>query len=275
LYLLRPEDLDATAPLEVRDLLGPLLGGAVRPHGVDVRLLRDGGVRVAVVNRAYVRDPANGWRQRPELDVIDIPPNGEAQIATRILSSRLCSANDVALQTPERMTVSLDRGVCVEDGRQPIGGPALAMATAEGAVRSAPAPTAFPNGLASAQGQVWVAGTLDRALSVAEGGRRVAMPGAPDNLTIDPQGRLVAALHPQLWRFAPHRYGWPLFDRAPSRIVRFDPAAGTLATLFDDPDGRFFSGATVAAVVGDRLVLGAVREPGLLVCPLATSGSRA
>lgn len=263
--------LDATslgqASIAVRDILGPALGAKGRPHGVDAQLLQNGMLRIAVVNRAFVRGESGTWRLRPEIDLLDVGTDG-ASVAARVLSARLCSANDVSLLEPDRVMVTLDRGVCIEDGRQPVGGPAMAIATTEGAVRTAPAPVGFPNGVVASAGETWMAGTLDRVLSTLDGGRRVAMLGAPDNLTSDPEGRLVAALHPQLWRFAPHRYGWWLFDRAPSRIVRFDPRRRTIATLFEDQTGMVFSGATVAAVVDKQLVLGGVREEGVLVCPL-------
>lgn len=255
---------------EPRELLGGLLPSVPRPHGIDVALAPNGAARVAVVNRAFVRDDAGRWRQRPEIVVVDMAPEG-ARFAARVLSPRLCRANDLAFQEPELLAVSLDRGACVEDGRQPVGGPAMAAATLEGSVRVAPSPVAFPNGVVSSFGKVWLAGTLESRLALLDGRRRVALPGSPDNLTTDTKGRLVAALHPQLWRFAGHRYGWWGFGRAPSRVVRFDPERGSLAVLFDDRDGNVFAGATAAAVVRNRLVLGAVREPGLLVCAMGAA----
>lgn len=266
LYLLPVSEL-GRSKAEVEDIFAQTLGAPGRPHGVDIQPLANGSWRIAVVNRAFGRGAFGAWRARPEIDLLDIG-DGEAQLTARILSSRLCSANDIIFSSSARVVATLDRGVCVEDGRSPVGGPALATATIDGAVRTVKAPVHFPNGIARVKGQTWISGTLDRVLSLDDASRKVALPGGPDNLTVDAKGRLVAALHPQIWRFAPYRYGWWPFTQAPSRIVRFDPQRGTLATLFDDADGRTFSGATTGVVTGDKLVLGGVREKGLLVCVL-------
>lgn len=251
----------------VEDLLAPKLGAPARPHGLDVRALEAGVVRVAVVNRAFVEDGRGGWRRRPEINLLDIGPDAAA-LAGRVLGPRLCRANDVAFQDADSLIVSFDRGVCVEDGREPVGGPALGLVGLDGSVARQDAPVRFPNGVAATPAAVWIAGTLDAQISTSDGARRIALPGAPDNLTLDPQGRIIAALHPQLWRFALYRFAWPGFDRAPSRIVRYDPQRGSLRVLFDDPGGAVFSGATGAVVVEDQLVVAGVRERGVLVCPL-------
>ncbi|MEO1001460.1 MAG: hypothetical protein AAFW69_12805, partial [Pseudomonadota bacterium] len=76
------------------------------------------------------------------------------------------------------------------------------------------------------------------------------------------EDRLPVALHPSLSRLALHRFGW--MGRAPSRVVRVED--GAVEVLFDDPRGRLYSAATVAAQQGDRLVIGSVTEDALLIC---------
>ena len=78
--------------------------------------------------------------------------------------------------------------------------------------------------------------------------------------------RLLAGVHPALWRLALYRYRWPGGARAPSRIVAADVTSGRSETLYDDPDGRPLSAATVAARSGGRLYVGSVADAGLLVC---------
>lgn len=267
LYALELEAL-AGDRAEVRDLLAPVLGAPARPHGLDVRALGQGVVRIAVVNRAFAANEHGGWTRRPEIDVLDRGPEG-VQLSARILGSRLCRANDLTFRDADSLLLSFDRGVCVEDGREPVGGPALGLVGLDGSISRQDSPLRFPNGVARTGGEVWVAGTLDGQIGAADGKRRVALPGAPDNLTLDARGRLIAAVHPQLWRFGLFRFAWPGFSRAPSRIVRYDPTRNSLRILFDDPGGETFSGATGAVAAENLLVIGGVREHGVLVCPLA------
>ena len=252
--------------LRVRDVLGPALPEAARPHGIDALALGDGKVRLGTINRAFLRDGDSGaWRMRPELEIVDISGAGMS-LVSRILSPSLCRANDVAFTGPQAVRVTLDRGICLGDGHPAVGGPAIAHVSIDGAVTTLPSPMAFPNGIAQIGEDVWIASTLKSQVAQLQGSRRVKMPGAPDNLTQDASGRLIIALHPQIWRFALHRLGWPGFAKAPSRIVRYDPRRGSMAILFDDPDGRIFSGATFGLMAEGKLVLGAIREPGVLVC---------
>lgn len=252
--------------LRARDLLGPLLPAPARPHGLDAIALPDGGVRLAIINRALLRSSeSRDWHLRAELEVVDVSPSGQS-LVSRILSPSLCSANDVAFSGAQSLQITLDRGVCLEDGRAPAGGPAIASVSLEGATNTRPAPAAFPNGAVQTDDALWLGSTTAGLLAQGDGQRRVKLPGAPDNLTQDDQQRLVIALHPQLWRFALHRYGWPGFSKAPTRIVRFDPERRSLAVMFDDPGGKTFSGATFGLMAEGNLVVGGIAERGLLIC---------
>lgn len=252
--------------LNVHDLLGAVLPARARPHGLDALALPDGRVRLAIINRALLQSAnSRDWHLRPELEVVDVSREG-VRLVSRILSPSLCSANDVAFADAETVQVTLDRGECLEDGHAPVGGPALARVTIDGATNTRPAPALFPNGAAYIGKALWIAATRQNLLVQGDNARRIKLPGAPDNLTLDNRNRLVIAVHPQLWRFGFHRYGWPGFNTAPTRIVRFDPERRSLAILFDDPEGRRFSGASVAVLAEGKLVLGGIRERGLLVC---------
>ncbi len=252
--------------LRVHDVLGEILPAPARPHGLDARALPGGDVRLAIINRAFLASTnSRVWHLRPELEIVDITASGP-RLISRILSPSLCSANDVAIVDAQTLRVTLDRGECLEDGHAPVGGPALATVTLDGATSTQRLSARFPNGVVQIGDQAWIASTTQNQVLQAGGPRRVTLPGAPDNLTLDGKGRLVIALHPQLWRFALHRYGWPGFANAPTRIVRFDPQRRSLAILFDDPEGKSFSGATFGLMAENKLVLGGIRVRGLLVC---------
>lgn len=265
LYALPLASLSAEGPLRVADLAGPALGAATRPHGIAFARGADGRARLALVARDAVRDEAGRWRLAPRAVVLAEDAGGGWRPERTAGGPALCHLNDVALTPGGRLLATLDRGPCPGEGRGalvelgPDGTPPRNLA---GGYR-------FANGLAfDADGRLWLAETRAARLRAPAGGLRRDLPGHPDNLALAPDGRLLVALHPSLLRLALHRYGWPLGGRAPSRIVALDPETARVTTLFDDPGGRVFPGATVAVIAGDRLVVGAVRAPGLLVCPL-------
>lgn len=264
-YAIEADQLHRSS-LRVHDLLGPLLPAPARPHGIDAVSLGADQVRLAIINRAVLRSRENrDWQLRAEVEIVDVSAMGES-LVSRILSPSLCSANDLAFRTPETLQITLDRGQCLEDGRAAVGGPALAIVSTDGATSTRPAAAAFPNGAAHIGNSFWFSSTTRGQLVSEDDQRRVNLPGAPDNLTLDAQARLIVALHPQLWRFAFYRHGWPGFSSAPTRIIRFDPARRSMAVLFDDATGRTFSGATFGLMAGSTLVMGGVRERGLLIC---------
>jgi len=257
LYLVPAAALAAHGPVRVTDLIAPALGQSSRPHGIDaVWIPDDTGPNLAAVVRNY-RHGRDGWRL--EASIVRLSPEGKAQVTPAPEE-----ANDVIWQPLGASKVSLDggRGFAAGKGRVVRLGEPGGPVTLRGALD-------FANGLAiDRAGRTWIAETrADRITDVASG-RQIALPGGPDNLTLAPDGRILAALHPSLVRYALHRFGWPGGDRAATRIVAVDPDSGATEVLLDDPDGATFSGATVAAQAGGFLVLGAVREPGLLVCPL-------
>ena len=128
----------------------------------------------------------------------------------------------------------------------------------------------YANGLARLDdGSIAMAATRERALLVLEGpgelkeGRRIALPGGPDNLTMSGD-KIVAAVHPSTMRLAAAlKLG---IGKAPSRVVKVDPANGFVDLLFDDPSGKTFAGATVAVERDGALILGSATDEGLLVC---------
>lgn len=250
---------------------------AVHPHGLDAT-----PHRTAAVLRLYRAGVAEGH-------AIGLLTRGGSRLIAGAATGRpLCAANDVALGR-DRLWVSLDRADCPGMSWRERVWPRPSGRVIE--VRSpggAAAPGAELGGLVHANGLVRLPGAPQR-LAVAETrarrialvdwpeetgegapaiARRLALPGAPDNLSVAADGRIVAAVVPSLLRFALYRFGWR--DRAPSRAVAVDPGTGAVEMLYDDPAGALFSGATVALWQGGRLVLGSARDAGLLVCEEGT-----
>lgn len=266
LYWLDRTALAGRGPVRVAALEQPF--APFHPHGIDAA----GGV-LASIQRRYGAYGAEGIaalrRDGHSLDIYNgaVAPRG------------FCAANDVAIGQGQ-LWISLDRTACPgmswPDRLRPRGsGWVFAISTAQNAPGAELGGFVFANGLAVLPGEaprLAVAETRAERIALVdwpeEGApevtERLPMPGAPDNLTLAGDGRIVAALLPSLLRFALYRYGWA--EAAPSRAVAVDPPAGRYEVLFDDPDGALFSGATVALWEGGRLVLGSVRDAGLLVC---------
>lgn len=234
----------------------------LRPHGIA---LSPDKTRLAVINRQ--RDG------RVFLDMIQGIAT-EAPSLERRDETAFCRANDVFLPAaaePMLAAVTLDRGSCgtaLSDllGLSPTGRIALVPNDPAAPLRFS-APLHFANGIAAG----WVAETRAERLTELslewlpqEPRSHIALPGAPDNLTLGKEGRLTVALHPSLLRLALYRFGWA--DRAPSRIARIDPEMRKVEILFDDPTGTLFSAATVGMLAGGRLIAGSVRDGGLLIC---------
>ena len=239
------------------------VAGGLFPHGVAVS---GDGERLAFINRA--RDGTVsivGGSLRP----------GAFALRTARSDPEFCRANDLEFTSDGKMNlrVTLDRSDCGLSWAD------LKPSSTSGRVVSvnldglAP-PKVEQSGLSFANGiaGLYVAETrASRLHNLMD--RPLDLPGGPDNLNWDGFGGLIAALHPSLFRLAAYRFGY--HDTAPSRIVRID-LDRNVEVLFDDPAGKMFSGASVAVLSGPvqsggvrsggALVVGSMRDAGLLVC---------
>ena len=239
-----------------RPLFAPgQVSGGLRPVGIA----RD-GTRLAFVNR---RLSAAGTPD-PVVVEAELAPDGSARISSIHKGPGFCALNDVALdgplvlatlseQCPPRLLdrlLNARRGSLVEIGPEASRTVATDLGFANGVVR-------LPDG------RIAVSETRARQIRLSDG-KVIALPGAPDNLSIAPDGRLVVALFPSLPRLIAYRLGWS--GAAPARVVAVAPDSGAIETLFDDPGGRLLPGLSGALWLGDTLVAGSVLAEGLLVC---------
>ena len=222
-----------------------------RPHGIA---LSPNGSRLAVVTRPA---EAEAEVQIGELDGLIWTPD------VRLTGRKLCRANDLAFASSEEdiLRITLDRASCEGDIRDILPGATTGQIVRfqDGGIAQERDRLAFPNGILPG----FFAETRAERLHLPDLGP-VALPGGPDNLSLDEAGQVVAALHPKLLHLALLRGGWR--DRSGSRIVRVDPRDGAIEVLFDDPKGELYSAAT-AAIHGDGLlIMGSAYDSGLLVC---------
>ncbi len=227
--------------------------GGLFPHGIAVS---GDGERLAFINR-----------NREGIVTIHggrIGPGGLDISAVRD-DVTLCRANNLAFtgKGPFTVRITLDRGECgiAWDDLKPssTSGRVIAMDLA----RFEPAELeisglAFANGIAGMYVAETRASRLTHRLD-----NPVALPGGPDNLTFDPFGNLIVAVHPSMMRVAAYRHGYR--DNAPSRIVRIGQDR-QFEVLFDDPLGEVFPGASVAIFSDGMLLAGSIRDQGVLLC---------
>lgn len=104
------------------------------------------------------------------------------------------------------------------------------------------------------------------------------LPGAPDNITVAPDGALWVAVQPHFGEMLAHR--GDADARASSRIVRVAPDLSDWRLMLDAPatdaaaGAARISSASVAAALGDRFVVGGVFDAALLICDVAASDGR-
>jgi arylesterase / paraoxonase len=104
----------------------------------------------------------------------------------------------------------------------------------------------------------------------------IALPSAPDNITVSESGDLYIASHPKLLAQA-RMLDDPQNVRSPTQVLRLSPNApdeDRVTEVFAD-DGERFSAGSVAAAHEDRLLIGSLIEKKILDCrrtPAKTSG---
>lgn len=292
LYAVPLGDLrSAGASLAVRDLARDFKRSwDFRPHGIALFVEAAGARYLFAVNRVYRRAADGDWVMRPRIERFRLADGALSHLGSGEDAS-LCTPNDLAAASPSRVLVSNDHGACGGWGRfwENVTGRRgaqvwqVVFGDGEGEaarVSLAAGGIGFANGLALGGGddpRLYVAATREQAIRVYRlGDLDAGLPtepvavypveGGPDNLTWAADGRLIAALHPSLFRLGLYRHRWFGVGHAPSTIVALDPASGAAHPLYADESGEAFPAATVAAHWDGLLVLGAVAAPGLLVC---------
>lgn len=97
--------------------------------------------------------------------------------------------------------------------------------------------------------------------------RYIPMPGSPDNIQVDPAGRLWVAVHPKLLDLVRH-FGNPLHP-APTLILR----GGDSWTIAHLNTGEVLSAGSVGVAHAGMLWVGSITEPKVLQCPLQGDAS--
>lgn len=260
LYSVNLDGLGAKVELRALPIVDRMaIEGGLRPHGISLDA-RAG--EIAFINRSYFKR-AGRWELQPRYVVVTA--------AGAIVNSGAahCAANDILFG--ETIYASFDHASC-----QPSLADEAAGGGPTGIVDLAGRPVyrdvRFANGLARRDAENFaLAGTREKSvLLFKEEAATLAMvtriktPGGPDNLAYAPDGALVAAVHPDLFKLGlARRMG---IGKSPSRVVSIDPVTERVRILFDDPAAKRISAASVAVVDDGRLIIGSALDEGLAVC---------
>ena len=299
IYALRLASLRrASGDLPVSDLSAQFKTGSdFHPHGIALHRAADGRVVLFVINRRYERREVEGelgWRLTPAVEVFDLRERRLHHRAT-VEHPLMCSPNDLDALDPHTFFVTNDHGTCGGFGawleevlgleRSYLLRVALAPGRGEAAVAVAAEEIAFANGVAvgppgpdrlvylsATRGKAVLAYRLADLLTArpATAQRRFPLAGGPDNLTWLDGANLLVPMHPDLLDLGLYLKRWFGVDSAPARVTALNVSSGAVTELYDDPTGDPLSAATVAAPVGDQLLIGSVAGDGVLLCPATT-----
>jgi len=253
----------------------PMTPDAFRPHGISLFIGEDGRRTLMAVNH-----PGGG---RHTVEIFDLAEDDTLSHRATVEDGLIVSPNDVAAVSHEAFYVTNDHDR--PDGR----GRTLAaiLSSERGSVvywdgvaaRIVADELAMANGVALSRdaASVYVTELFARTLRIyardEETGAltlrdRVFLGTGVDNIDVAADGSLWIGAHPKLATFAEHAADPG--TASPSQVVVVEPAqggGGTAWTAYLD-DGTEISGASVGATYRDRLVIGAVFDPAVLVCRL-------
>jgi arylesterase/paraoxonase len=92
-----------------------------------------------------------------------------------------------------------------------------------------------------------------------------------DNIDVDQHGNIWIASHPKLLDFVSHSKDSTHFS--PSQIFKIEPQREYKTTMIFENDGSLISGASVAVVSGDSVIVGNVFDRKILLLKVLTEGT--
>ncbi|MFZ9873356.1 MAG: SMP-30/gluconolactonase/LRE family protein [Steroidobacteraceae bacterium] len=253
-------------PLRVDPALSSAPAG-FRPHGMSLYRMGDGKQRLFVISHPegeehvieiFEQDADNRFAHIGSVrDPLLVSPNAIVAVGPQ----QFYVANDKGGSGLRRMAESLFRvgmsTVVYFDGDS--------MRVAADGLKSAVGMGLAPDGLTA-----YVAETLGKRVSVYTRNpltgalsfrQHLSLDGSPDNINVDADGALWIAVHAKLLDLIRH-FG-DASHHAPTTILRH--ASGETTPILVD-DGSLISAGSVGAAFGNRLYIGSITEPRLLIC---------
>ncbi|MGD1935319.1 MAG: strictosidine synthase family protein [Candidatus Phaeomarinobacter sp.] len=243
-----------------------------RPHGISLWTGDAGEKRLFVISH-----PKAGGHV---VEIFDVGADGALTHVKGVSFDDMHSPNDLVAVSGEAFYASNDRGFSDGLMAQLETYFALPFSSAvywDGASGGIAVPgLAFANGInvSADGGTIYIAeflrhlvGVYDRDQETGVLTRTGTLPVGTgvDNIEIAEDGALWIGSHPKAFEFLAHAEDPTAV--ASSQVVRVDPETGKVDEVLVDLSGKL-SASSVGAVNGNTLVVGAVFDSGVLVCPL-------
>jgi len=248
----------------------------LHPHGMSLHQDAAGNTRLFVINHPSERG------EGPEaVEIFELRDDGLLHHVRTVRSPLMNSPNDIQAVGAEQFIAVNDTGASNNFQRvqEFLFGAGLARAVYyDGQVmRVAAEKLAGGAGIGYADGRFIISETQGKRLKIMTAdtdGRlteeaRVPMPGFPDNIDVDADGKLWVAEHPNGMALGRH-FGDKDYP-APSRFYRLN-ADGSGLELVAADSGRVHSAGSVAARYRDKLLLGSITATRVQVCTIPEGG---
>jgi arylesterase/paraoxonase len=274
--------MDLTAPPEGLFMrpITPIMPEKFRPHGVSLFVGDDGRRTLMVVNHP--------GEDQHTVEIFDLSTDNILTLRKTVSDPLIVSPNDVAAVSHDAFYVTNDHDRSGADGRSMAALFASEITTVvhyDGTMAKVVADgLALANGVAVSgdQNKVYVTETLGRTLRIyardADTGAlseldRVFLGTGLDNIDVAEDGALWIGAHPKLATFLDHAND-PA-DLSPSHVIvvrEFESGGGESSTAYLD-EGAELSASSVGATYKNRLIIGAVFDPAVLVCEMGEAVS--
>jgi len=271
IYTLNVLDLGQTEIMKVHDITRAykVAGNAFHPHGIYVDAA---GIGLLAINRRGF-DPEE-FSKNPDLApvFVNFINTGDEWAFNEIFEpDGVCDPYDVVFQGAGFVVsfiYSDVTGACREGGTNTDGAVKI---YANGVVTPIAEDLNFPNGLARTRDYLVVSETRNDmvhfiGLDRSKKPKSLELPIAPDNLTVDEDGKLYVAGFTNLIDYYFYMKEWLFVGKSPSAVIRIEPQEKYKQTLMFKDDGEMISGATVAQRAGDFLVIGSAWDDNIALC---------
>lgn len=246
--------------------------GDFHPHGVSLWRGPDGAKRLFVVN--------HGLSGSETVEIFDIGEGGALTHLESVSFDAMHSPNDVVAVGPRQFYATNDRGF--KTGLMSVLEAYIVLPFSSAVYydgeegRLARTGLTYANGInTSADGAtIYIAEFLRRRVSVfdrdTESGaltknKTIKVNTGPDNIEVAQDGALWIGGHSKVFDFLAHAEDENAV--APSHVIRVNPRNEVASDVFISTEGEI-NGSSVGAVWDDTLIVGAVFDGHVMVCPM-------